>query len=99
MNKALNYIFLLALFLQSFNEQAQTRELDSLKNVIRSMPNDSTKVKVMNKLVAKNLYGGQYDSALKYLGAAKLLAEKIDFKRGVANSYNHYGMYYEFTGK
>jgi tetratricopeptide (TPR) repeat protein/serine phosphatase RsbU (regulator of sigma subunit) len=90
--------WMIAIHLLSFSLFAQNKETDSLKRCLKSLPGDTIKVKVLNKIFTKELYAGQYDSALKYAQAAKSLAEKIDFKRGVASSLNHIGMYNEFKG-
>lgn len=77
---------------------AQHNEVDSLKKTLPNLKADSTKVKTLNRIFVKHLYAGEFDSAHAYVKAAQALAKACGFTRGLANSLNSYGMYYEFTG-
>ncbi len=79
---------------------AQSHEIDSLKNLLKTAPNDTTRILLLNSL-SKQLYeSGKYDSALVIAEKSEKLAEKISFIKGegfallcVAASHYYQGSY------
>jgi len=72
------------------------REVDSLKNILKSQKEDTNKVNIINLLTEKLGQLGYKDSSLQYAKSAIVLAEKIAFKMGKANALNNSGVaYYE----
>ena len=89
-------IFLICNF-QLLIVSAQTHEIDSLKNLLENAKQDTVKINLMNELAFEFM---NTDSALtiKYAKQAKQLAEKIDYKKGIAESFYHTGyMYHKYV--
>lgn len=78
-------IFLQVLFL---NCLAQNREIDSLKRVLTSLPEDTTKVNVLIDLCKSAIYNDLYDTAYRYSLISKNTAQKINYKKGLALAYS-----------
>jgi tetratricopeptide (TPR) repeat protein len=62
-----------------------------LLRLLKNSKEDSNKVKITNTIVALYISNGSYDLALQYANQAKSLAQKISYKRGEANAFNHIG--------
>lgn len=78
---------------------AQTPEIDSLLTVVRTAKEDTNKVNALNLLSQEIGWTvGNYDTASYYAEAAKLLAESLHFKKGMAVSYNNIGIIYHSQG-
>ncbi len=77
---------------------ALCNEIDSLKRLLASNINDTTRVNVLNTL-SKELSHTNLDSAILMATEAKTLAEKIDYKPGLALAYKYIGMGYYLQGK
>ena len=77
-----NYFFIL-LFLP-FIAFSQQRDIDSLKNVLKTQKEDTNKVNTLNKLSWNLILSSQYDSAFAYAESAKKIAKKFSFNFGVA---------------
>ena len=79
---------------------AQTPEIDSLLTVISTAKEDTNKVNALNLLSEKSGWRmGNYDTAFYYAENAKQLAEKLKFKKGIADSKNNIGIIYDDQGK
>jgi adenylate cyclase len=85
---------LIAIFIQNF---AQNRQSDSILSVLKSMPEDTSKVNTLIAL-SGSLLKSEKDLALTYANEAKTLAEQLDFKRGQAYALKSIGMSYYFQG-
>ncbi|MFL5752616.1 MAG: tetratricopeptide repeat protein [Bacteroidia bacterium] len=59
---------------------------------------DSSKVIGLNDRSKKVFLTGDYDSSLYYCTQAKILAESIGWKKGLAQSYNNIGLVYKNQG-
>lgn len=70
--------------------------IDSLKNlIIKSLP-DTNKVNHFNNLAIEYRSLRGYDTAITYGKAAQQLAQQLNFKKGLADSYNAIGnVYYD----
>jgi len=67
---------------------------DSLKNILKSLDNDSSKVNVLNDLSDKLETLGEYDSSLVYGQEAESLSAKIDYKKGNETALRNIGVIY-----
>src|SRR5438105_3385475 len=87
--------FFSSLFLNVCPNFAQTKQIDSLKLVVRYAKDDTNKVNVLNNLDWKLHGTGNYDSSLKYALQAQHLSEKLNFKSGLAKAYSTIGNVYQ----
>ncbi|MEJ1237285.1 adenylate/guanylate cyclase domain-containing protein [Chryseolinea sp. T2] len=71
--------------------QAQTREIDSLKNVVARLGDDSSKVNTLIALSSQYL-STDLQEAIRYGGEAVSLAEQISYKKGEAYGYKAIGL-------
>ena len=99
-------ILLLCLFAAIFG-YSQMRKIDSINQLISSFDAqklgppvlaDSTKVNWLNDLYYYHV-NYEPDKALTYSKQALLLAEKIDFRKGLALTHNDLGVLYSNQGK
>ncbi|HXP51618.1 MAG TPA: hypothetical protein VN922_16795, partial [Bacteroidia bacterium] len=63
---------------------AQKRQIDSLQSVLKTVKEDTNKVNLLNSLSERLKEVSNYDSSLIDATTASLLAEKLDFKKGLA---------------
>jgi len=92
--KKLLPVLILAFFFLLQAVYAQNKVTDSLQQVLQTAKEDTNKVNVLNDLSWENDQSGNYDSALYYAGEAKVLAEQLRFKKGIASAYNNIGSAY-----
>ncbi len=76
---------------------AQDTELDSLKLVLESLEEDTSRVNTLNDM-AYVLYRTSPGEAVEYGIEAKYLAEKINFSKGLAHAYKAIGLGYYMQG-
>ncbi len=84
----------LAIILFPHFANAQNNKIDSLKTVLQTAKDDTNKINILNALASNLIDKGGFDSAMTYASAAKDLAEKTQFKKGIASSYNNTGNVY-----
>jgi len=77
---------------------SQTREIDSLKQIINTLNDDTNKVNKFNNLSNEFNINEFKDSSFNYAYKAKALSEKLGFKKGIAKSYMHIGLFYQKMG-
>jgi signal transduction histidine kinase/uncharacterized protein HemY len=77
---------------------AQKHKIDSLLQVSKTQKEDSNKVNTLTLLTRQVYLTGNYDTTLLYANQSKALAEKINFKKGIANAYNNIGNVYFAQG-
>jgi class 3 adenylate cyclase/Tfp pilus assembly protein PilF len=92
--KLLITILLVACFSNSF---ARASQADSLKVVLKTTLEDTIKVNILISL-SGSLLRSDAKEALRYATEAKVLAEKLKFKRGQAYALKSIGMGYYFQG-
>ena len=68
--------------------------IDSLRKMVLSLPDDTEKVNVLNKLSNKQEQLGNEDSSLFYANLADALGEKIGYDKYQASVYNFIGNSY-----
>jgi two-component system, NarL family, sensor histidine kinase UhpB len=91
-------IFLLLVLLASavFSSSGQSNKAtDSLMNVLKNSPEDTNKVLTLFVLSHSFLVPGKEGEAKKYVDEALALAQKLNFKKGIAGSYNYLGIIYD----
>jgi tetratricopeptide (TPR) repeat protein len=80
---------------QGSNEPLQKQNLiDSLKEVLKNHQNDISKTNTLNSLSYALERISNYDSALIFAEAAKHLAEKIRFEKGLEEALRNIGVIY-----
>jgi tetratricopeptide (TPR) repeat protein len=77
---------------------AQNKEFDSLRNILATAREDTVKVNTLNALSRRLWRTSESRQGLKYAEDALLIAKELEFKSGVADSYNSIGMHYEYQG-
>jgi tetratricopeptide (TPR) repeat protein len=73
---------------------AQTKQIDSLKQELKTVKEDTNRARALNALSAKLLSIGNYDTALIIANNAKTLATKLGFKKIIASAYSNMGIAY-----
>ncbi len=86
-----NTIFLL-LLVGGISVMGQTNYIDSLRKVLETTVQDTSRVKLMNDIGGLMLNNGQYILAEAYLNKAKKLADDNNYKSGLAVSYSRIGI-------
>jgi len=92
--KILSYIFTLGVLCGL----GQTAKIDSLKAMVATAADDTVKVKKLNSLIWQLKNIGEFQEALKYGARSKELAEKLHFKRGLADVYINLGVVHKHMG-
>ncbi len=77
---------------------AQNRKIDSLNTLLKIDKEDTNKVKHLIKVGDAYKIIGGYDSTIQCSKRALLLSQQLNFKKGVANSYNNIGHIYFIQG-
>ena len=95
LKKYLSYLFYIYLINITSQIVAQTRVIDSLRQILRTAKEDTAKAKVLNNLSWKLLIIGSYDTSLIVANNAKTLSIKLGFKKGIAASYLNIGNVYK----
>jgi signal transduction histidine kinase len=77
---------------------AQTPQIDSLKQLLKTQEKDTNRVNTLNELSNKLMRVGMFDTALVCASEARALASSLDFKNGAARSHIHSGNIYFCQG-
>ncbi|PZX94310.1 hypothetical protein DOS84_06710 [Flavobacterium aquariorum] len=93
MKKYIILICLLFIGINSFSQKSQEQKIDSLKTVISHTTVDTIKIKALSDLSAL-LYYSDSQKSLYYSNSAYALSKKNNYKKGIALSYNNFGVYY-----
>lgn len=73
---------------------AQTRiNVDSLKHLVRSAKEDTAKVTLLHTLMVYYIRSDK-DSALSYLQQQLILSKKVNYAKGIGESYEGFGYWY-----
>jgi len=80
------FLYLLSFHIYAFDS------LDSLKHLLINDKDDTNKVFHLNSICREYLNTGDFSNALQYGNSSLALAKQINFKKGVANSYNNIGI-------
>ena len=100
MKKLFFLLVMLNLFQHHTHAQLQGQNrIDSLLAALANSKEDTNKVKILNDLCEFAGFSvGNFDTALYYANTAKTLAGKLNFKKGVIDSYNNLGSIYYNEG-
>ena len=87
--KILKTLFLLSVNMLSIGLQAQEqKKIDSLSKALKSMPNDTVKVKVYGHLCRSYAIAiGDFDMANKYLDSVKMFSDQLKYENGIIHSF------------
>lgn len=72
--------------------------IDSLHSELPKQKEDTNKVNILNELAWHNIQIANYNTSLMYAKAAKSLAKKLDFKKGIVSAYNNIGIVCSLQG-
>jgi serine phosphatase RsbU (regulator of sigma subunit) len=98
--KKLSFISLLVLGFLVFGRGmlfSQQNKIDSLKQVLKTLPKDTNRVnayKLLGNLVGINV--GNYDTALVLYNQSLELAQKLNYQRGLGACYMNIGAVYQY---
>ncbi|MDJ1480988.1 tetratricopeptide repeat-containing sensor histidine kinase [Cytophagaceae bacterium YF14B1] len=90
----MNLRILPIVLLVSVPVMAQNRRLDSLQNLLKTLPQDTNRVNV-NIAMFRSLFASDVKKAMPYAQAALQLSQKLHFSKGEANSYSNVGIGYD----
>jgi adenylate cyclase len=96
--KIARIILMNIIFFTCFHTNVFANEIDSLRNILSSNIVDSTRVDVLNAL-CKSFFNTNPDTSIIVASSAKSLAEKINYKTGLALSFKNIGKGYYLEGK
>lgn len=77
---------------------AQNKTIDSLQNLLSTTKEDTSKVKILNKLSSKLSETANYDRAIEAANEALTLSSKHRLTEGAIDAYNHLGGIYDYQG-
>jgi len=77
---------------------AQTRVIDSLNKEIKRSKEDTNKVILLNLLLSEQITIGDHQQAELTGQATKTLSEKLSYKKGMGDWWNHMGNFYYDEG-
>jgi signal transduction histidine kinase len=90
-------VFLLLFFLVAARQPGFTqqldREIDSLRNVLKTTGEDTNKVNVLNLISRKLVEATQNENPKDYAELALSLAKNLNFKPGIAFAYYNIGLF------
>jgi adenylate cyclase len=86
------------IFFTCFQTNVFANELDSLKRILSTSIADSARVDVLNAL-CKSFFNTNPDTTIIIANSAKSLAEKINYKTGLALAFKNIGKGYYLEGK
>ncbi len=85
--------FVLLLIVIAFNTHAQDN-IDSLKKVLLTEKDDTNKVKTLDRICGYYIDGSDYENTMQNAKAMLALSTKINYKKGMADSYLNIGSAY-----
>ncbi len=97
-NKTIRFILMSLAFVLYFNTSAFANEIDSLKKILAGNIQDTTRVDVLNAL-SISYFNDNPDTSIIIAASARVLAEKINYKSGLALALKNMGRGYYMTGE
>lgn len=91
------FLLFVCLFISSII-LGQNAKIDSLLNLLKTAKSDTNKVKNLNKLCWEYILIGEYNKGLLYSKQGLGLSTSLNFKKGIAQSYNNLGNIYKEQG-
>jgi tetratricopeptide (TPR) repeat protein/serine phosphatase RsbU (regulator of sigma subunit) len=93
------YVFLFIVYSSSFIVvNAQEHKVDSLRKILKAEKEDTNKVNTLNFISYTFWKNGQYDSAMTFACLGQGIAQKLEFKNGVATACVNMGLIYHAQG-
>ena len=92
-----NIFILFFLFISAVKLPAQSRETDSLIQLLEKAPIDTNRVKLILN-IANKLYFYQPDLSLEYSEKALKISRDLNYDNGIVSSLNLAGESYRLTG-
>jgi tetratricopeptide (TPR) repeat protein len=86
------------LFAIAYVALSQTKQIDSIKQCIGRMQDDTSKANTLNELAVRFTATGNYDSALNYAMKSVVISEQLSHKKGLANASTIIGYAYSNKG-
>ncbi|MES2592659.1 MAG: tetratricopeptide repeat protein [Bacteroidota bacterium] len=77
---------------------AQITKIDSLILVLKNVKEDTSQVNTLNELSREYINKSNYELAHKYVDQAQKLAQKLNFRKGMAYSFSNMGLLNLFQG-
>ena len=96
--KNCRFIIVLVIFFCSLFTSSFANETDSLKKLLTTKIADSTRVNILNAL-SKSYFNIKPDTSVTIAMASKTLAERINYKSGLALAFKNMGIGYYYQGK
>ena len=93
MKKKYLILCLLLISTISFSQKSEKEKIDSLKVALTHTKVDTLQINILNQLAALHYYKDSKKS-IEYSRKALSLSKKINYQRGIASSYNNFGIYY-----
>ena len=90
-------VILLLFVLQKISAQ-QSQRIDSLERLYKNLPNDTTKVLLIDDLF-KYYYYNDINTAKEYAIEQERLSKKIKYKKGIGESYNKHAACFMYFNK
>ena len=90
----LRLLYIIAFLLVVCAQQGQAQDqpkIDSLFQQLRTAQQDTNKVLLLHEL-SREFFSNDLERAMKYTNRALFLSEKLDYKKGIALSYNNLGI-------
>ncbi len=92
------FFFIFLLFIVRIVSLAQTPKIDSLLNELQTIKEDTSKIKILDKLSTEFISLTDNESAMKYVDKELVLSQKVNYKKGIANSFMNYSSIYRSHG-
>jgi len=96
--KHLLILLLLFLCVESFAQKKGQDLIDSMVLVLPTLKEDSNKINLIVLMSEQFYYLSKMDDGIRYLKEGLLLAEKLNWKKGIANCYSDLGSLVGETG-
>lgn len=97
-NKCCRPVLFIFLFFLCIKHKAHCNEVDSLKKLLATTVQDTTRVNLLNEL-SKQYFNDKPDTSIIIAATSRKLAEQINFKTGLALAIKNMGIGYYLQGK
>ncbi len=88
-----HFNLIICLFLFSYVATAQNQSIDSLKKVLKTLPQDTNRINVLNAIATGFIQNNQFDSAFRYAKPSMDLAEKLQYQNGLLYAYHNLALF------
>lgn len=88
-----NIYLIICLFIFPIAVIAQNQSIDSLKSALKTVPQDTVRVNMLNNVSTAFIQTGNFDSAFKYIKSSVGLLEKLHYQSGAVLAYHNLAAY------